>query len=288
MKKLIYNLKHTIAKSIVLRLCTAPFRLLPDFLIIGESRCGTTSLYFNLIKHPNVGSASRKEVNFFVWYYQHGINWYRSYFPLVLWKKLKEIEGQPFVTGEASLAYLSDIYAPKRVWKHLPGVKLIILLRNPVDRAFSHYRSVHLWETQEEKETLSFEEALEKEDERIKDDFIMRSKNANYQALKYWLFSYKARGIYVERLKRWSAYFKRENTLILNSEEFFRDTEKVYYQVLRFLGLPLWRPKEFIKHSIATDDLKLKDSTRKWLIEYFKPHNERLYEYLGYRFDWDK
>ncbi|OGW75559.1 MAG: hypothetical protein A2Z72_01390 [Omnitrophica bacterium RBG_13_46_9] len=268
----------------IFRVSTAPFRLLPDFLIIGGMKCGTDSLYFNLIKHPNVHPAFIKETYFFCHYYHCGLEWYRSHFPLALWKKANRIMSRSFVTGEASPKYLFDMHVPKRVYQHLPRVRLIVLLRNPVDRAFSHYRM----RARKGGDRLSFEKALENEEKRIQDDFLKRCENEHYSAKKYWVYSYKARGIYVDQLKRWNEYFKREDMLILNSEEFDADTEKVYYKVLEFLGLPLWRPRRFEKFNVAAGNLEMEKNTRKRLIEYFRPHNERLYEWLGYRFDWDR
>ncbi|OGW75585.1 MAG: hypothetical protein A2Z72_01385 [Omnitrophica bacterium RBG_13_46_9] len=257
---------------------------MPDFLIIGEAKCGTTSLYYHLMRHPDAIPPLIKETDFFSLYYHRGINWYRTHFPLRLVKTLGRMMKKAFITGEASPKYLFDMHVPKRVYQHLPRVRLIVLLRNPVDRAFSNYRM----RVRKKAEELSFEEALEGEEERIRDDFIKRCKDEHYHPEKYWRCAYKARGIYVDQLKRWNEYFKREDMLILNSEEFDADTEKVYYKVLEFLGLPLWRPRRFRKINVGKDNLKMEDSTRKRLTEYYRPHNERLYEWLGYRFDWDE
>src|SRR5437588_302768 len=117
-----------------------PIRLLPDFLIIGTQRGGTTSLERYLDAHPCVGAAANKDLHFFDRRFHKGLAWYRGHFPTRIEKYYAErLRGQAFVTGEASPSYLFHPYAPKRVAKAMPDVKLIVLLRNPVDRAFSQY-----------------------------------------------------------------------------------------------------------------------------------------------------
>jgi hypothetical protein len=267
----------------LVRRYTAPLRVLPDFLIIGGMRCGTSSLYYDLVGHPDVYPALSKETYFFGQHYRHGMAWYRSYFPSLFLKKLAAARKRVFLTGEATPKYLFDIHAPKRVYEHLPGAKLIALLRNPVDRAFSHYRM----RRRSGGEKASFEEALEAEEERIIPDLRRRQEDEHYEAKRYWLCSYKARGVYAEQLERWSRYFKRENMFIVDSETFFKNPGDVHAEVLRFLGLSSWRPAKFGKRNTSKDAAVMADKTRERLIAYFRPHNERLYAWLGRRFQWE-
>src|SRR5947209_20310719 len=154
--------KHVFEKA--LRAGTHPLRMMPDFIIIGTMRGGTTSLYSYLTTHPHIGSAYMKEVHFFDVYYSKGIGWYRSQFPSSIQKYYAEyVQKQQFITGEASPYYLFHPHAPKRITKFLPQVELIVLLRNPVSRAYSHYSH----EVAGGHEKLSFEEAIECEQERI-------------------------------------------------------------------------------------------------------------------------
>ena len=142
---------------------TAPLRLLPDFLIIGTQRGGTTSLYHYLQAHPCLQATTTKEVHFFDRKYHKGLMWYRGHFPTV-WEKAcaQQVQKQAFVTGEASPSYLFHPHVYKRVAQALPQVKLIVLLRNPVDRAYSqYYHSIELGH-----ESRSFEEAIRDEQER--------------------------------------------------------------------------------------------------------------------------
>src|SRR5207248_7427804 len=145
------------------RAATVPIRLLPDFLIIGTQRGGTTSLYRYLKAHPCIGATSNKDLHFFDRRFHKGLSWYRSHFPTKLEKAYAEqLRRLTLVTGEASPSYLFHPHAPKRVAQVLPHVKLIVLLRNPVSRAYSQYHhAVELGF-----ETLSFAEAIEAEEER--------------------------------------------------------------------------------------------------------------------------
>src|SRR5205823_10005526 len=188
--------KHVFEKAF--RATTNPLRLMPDFIIIGTMRGGTTSLYSYLTAHPYIGSAYMKEVHFFDVYYSKGLPWYRAQFPSSVQKYYAErVQKQSFITGEASPYYLFHPHAPKRIAKILPQVKLIVLLRNPVSRAYSHYYH----EVTGGHEKLSFEEAIACEEERIGKEAEQLAQNEQYVSYKHRHFSYLARGIYVDQLK---------------------------------------------------------------------------------------
>lgn len=262
------------------RLLTSSFRATPSFIIIGTQKGGTTSLYNYLAKHPNVEPAFQKEIHFFSKYYDNGFNWYRSNFPFYK---------PDFITGEASPNYIFCPYSPKRVFEALPDVKLIVLLRNPVDRAFSHYhhklRGLQ-WIKNPSVEVLSFEEEIAKESERLRVPLEQIAKGEAYSDV-YIRFSYLAKGIYLPQLLNWSKFFSKEQLLVLESEAFFTQTAKVFETVLEFLSLPKWSPGEFpVLNKIERTDMSV--DTRQRLVEYFKPYNRELYEYLGVEFDWDK
>ncbi len=124
--------QHTLRKAF--RASTHSLRLMPDFIIIGAMRGGTTSLYSYLTEHPSIGSAYMKEIHFFDVFFNKGLYWYRSQFPSSVQKYYAEhVQKRSFITGEASPYYLFHPHAPKRIAKTLPQVKLIVLLRNPVN-----------------------------------------------------------------------------------------------------------------------------------------------------------
>lgn len=277
------------AKSVVkfYRTTTGSLRLLPDFIIIGVARAGTTSLYEYLIEHPNIAPASRKEVHFFDYNFQDGMSWYRGQFPYTLEKYYAQnIRKQVFTTGEASPYYIFHPYAPKRIAEALPRVKLIVLLRNPVERAFSHYA----WEASWGSEKLSFEEAIACEEERIR---VGEDKLATHYSFNHQHFSYLVRGKYAEQLETWFKLFPREQFLILRSEDMYSDAAAIFKQTVEFLGVPYLEPKALKKEykqynkPKTTAPTKMDPELRKHLVTYFEPHNARLYELLGRDFGWN-
>src|SRR5919201_3141433 len=154
---------------------TAPLRPLPDFLIIGAQKAGTTALYAYLRWHPGITGPSWKEVSFFDRYYARGEAWYRGNMPSRPRQWLAERRnGRPPLVGEASPSYLFHPLAPERVANLLPRARLIAVLRNPVDRAFSHYQH----ELSLGREHLSFEEALDREDERLRGEVERMKQDA--------------------------------------------------------------------------------------------------------------
>lgn len=279
----------------VYRAATNPLRLMPDFLIIGAQRCGTTSLYNYLIEHPGIISASTKEVHFFDEHYARGTGWYRAQFPSSVQKYYVErVRNQPFLTGEATVGYLFHPLAPRRVSQLMPNVKLIVLLRNPIDRAYSQ----HWLETKWGHETLSFGEAVQMEDERLAGEREKIIANPHYQSYNYRHFSYLARGIYLDQLQAWLEYYPREQFLILKSEDFYSDPAAITRQTVDFLGIPArtdekkeykqYREPHRKGYKNNEKPPKMDAEVRASLVEYFRPHNARLQDFLGRELDWDK
>jgi len=267
------------------RILTSRVRLLPDFIIIGAQKSGTTSLYNYLIKHPCIGSSIWKEVNFFDINFRKGIAWYRAHFPSLLHKYyVEQIRKQNFVTGEKTPDYIFYPYAPKRILETVPRVKLIVLLRNPVERAYSHYRH----EVRLGVETLPFEKAIEREEKRLRGEMEKMLEDENYYSYKYRDYSYLTKGIYADQLKTWMKLFPKEQILIMKSEDFFNNPSTIFKRVLEFLNLPSWEPKKYRKHNVGWLLGKMNATTRNRLFDYFEPHNQRLYKYLGVNFGWDK
>ncbi|HLO47453.1 MAG TPA: tetratricopeptide repeat protein [Kamptonema sp.] len=239
----------------------------PNFIIIGSQRCGTTSLYSYLANHPQILSPIKKEIDFWSWHFNRGIDWYLSHFPPLP-------QGQNFLTGEASPSYLDYPEAGKRLFSLFPNVKLILLLRNPVDRAISqYYRWLSLnWEHR------SFEEAIADEIERLNNnpDRIVGEEPGNYLS----------RGRYVEFIQKWLDFFPREQLLIVKSEDFYGDTAAVMKQVWDFLGL---REHYLTDYTNSNPGIysPVNDSMRRWLSDYFRPYNQQLEDFLEMRFNWE-
>lgn len=268
--------------DIWIRDLTAAHRILPSFIIIGAQRCGTTSLYDYLSHHPQIIPSPVKELFYFDDYYTRPINWYKSFFPTEKQKeKLERDLVARVITGEASPSYFFHPYAAKRIKETLPDVKLILVLRDPIERAYSHYNHIKRLN----REPLSFEEALAKELERITPDIEKLAKDEFYKADQRRDYSYLTRGYYAKQLKEWFKHFPKEQLLIVQSEEFYRETPKVYNEIVEYLGLnsytlPTFEAKNALKYA------KMAPETKEKLKAYFAPKNEELYELLGKRFDW--
>jgi len=258
--------------------------MLPDFMIIGAMKCGTTSLFRYLERHPDFFGPKIKEIHYFDFKYEKGLDWYRRKFPTRL-KKLKcGLKGQHIVSGEASPYYMFHPHACRRIAAVLPKVKLIILLRNPVDRAYSHYYN----EIRHERETLAFEEALEAEPDRLDGEVEKMLEDEHYFSVHHGHHAYLARGVYVSQIRACREYFPEEQFLILDSDELFSNPQAVYDRVCAFVGLAPHRIDEFKTHNPGGYDRQLPAALRRKLVEYYAPHNQALYEYLGMKFDWDK
>lgn len=249
---------------------------LPDFLIIGAQKGGTTFLYHLLCQHPYVEPAATKEVHFFDINFDRGVEWYRSRFSPPTQK-----EGRKVLTGESSPYYIYHPHAAQRAAQVVPGVRLIALLRNPVDRAFSDYNH----KAREGRESLSFEEAIASEEERLRGEKERMLADETYSSPNYRRFSYLSRGVYVDQLEDWRGYFDEGQLLVLKSEDFFEDPQAVFERVLEFLGLPYQGTGVTGERNEGEYD-QMDPATRRRLEDYFEPHNKRLYDFLGVDLGW--
>ena len=262
---------------------TASARILPDFLILGAQKSGTTSLHKYLSTHPTVVPPLHKEVHYFDANYPD-LDWYRGHFPAVWQVALRKyLKGQKTVTGEASPYYIFYPHAPARVRQTLPDVKLIVLLRNPVDRAYSHYYH----QVQRNRETLGFEEAIAVEADRMAGEVEKIDADESYMSFAHVCLSYLARGIYVDQIEKWFEFFPREQMLILDSSRLLHQTQDTYAQVLTFLELPPHQLQISRRMNEGTY-MQMNAQTRARLVAYFRPHNQRLYDLLDTKFDWDR
>jgi len=260
----------------------SPFRVLPDFIIIGVQKGGTTSLFMYLMEHPNIfppldeeGRRKFKEISFFDKNYKKGILWYKSHFPSILNKFfINQICRKKFITGEGSPTYLFNNDVPRRIFQINSNTKFIVLLRNPVERAFSHYS----YEVDQKMENLTFEEAIKMEEKRL------QNPNPNNKIL----YPYLSAGLYENQLQEWFKLFPKDQFLIVDSSELFSDPQKVYDMVVDFLNLPKIKLKRFKKHNPTQYSKEIDKDLRDELIKFFKPHNERLYKLIDRNFGWEK
>ena len=251
------------------RIRTAHLRQLPNFIIIGAQKSGTTSLLQYLREHPEIGATHKKEVHFFSWWYDKGLDWYRAHFPF---------EGEKPLIGEASPSYLLHPGVPARLHAVLPDVKLLVMLRNPVDRAYSH----HQMNVRKGVDPLPFEEAIAREPERLR---LNNGSDLGWRDSSF--ISYLSRGLYADQLEGWLDYFPREHVKVIKSEAFFADPELGLREALAFLDLapcPLERYDVYNPGTYAD----MRPEIRERLTRYFAPHNQHLYELLGEDLGWDE
>ena len=247
---------------------------LPDFLIIGAQRGGTTSLHHYLAAHPQVRPATGKELQYFSLHHGRGERWYRAHFPAP----------EPHTrTFEASPYYLFHPSVPVRVAATLPAGRFVALLRDPVERAYSHYLHTRSYGA----EPLPFAEAVAAEEGRLAAALRAGPETpAAHAALRN--HSYLARGRYAEQLERWFTYVPRERVLVLRSEDLYAEPARVYGEILRFLELDPFTPASFAKHTRRVDrgEAGLTREIRAELGAYFAPYNARLADLLDWHNTW--
>lgn len=244
---------------------------LPDFIIIGVQKCGTTSLFHYLRQHPDINLPEEKEIHFFDKFYHKGINWYLEKFP-----------EDGMLTGEATPYYIYHPHVAARMAVCCPKVKLIVMLRDPADRAYSQF----VMEKQRKNEPLeTFEEAIAAEPDRIIHEKKMLEQDPGYRSVPHQRYSYLERGKYDQQIGMWLQFFSLENFYFIRSEDFFNDPERILHSVFDFLGL---------RH-VKIPDLsplrqnqypRMKTETRLRLKRYFSSGNRKLADLIGQQFNW--
>jgi hypothetical protein len=255
---------------------TAGLRMEPGFILIGAQRCGTTSLFRALAAHPQVMPPTfRKGVNYFDLNYYRGAQWYRAHFPVAgIARRRAEHHGAP-VAFEASGYYLYHPQAMERLGHDLPGVKLVAMLRDPVERAFS----AHKHELARGYEHEGFERALALEDDRLAGEVERICADPGYESFAHRHYSYRHRGQYAEQLDRVFEFFPRAQVHVIDSAGYFSQPAREYRQLLEFLGLTPFEPR--FAAANARPGPPLDDKGRRMLEEHFAPHDERLAKLLG-------
>jgi len=260
---------------------TGPLRVLPNFIVIGVVRGGTTSLYHYLGQHNCIRKSAYDELGFFDDNYHLGLNWYRSMFPTKFSKNRITKKYGKFMTYDVTPFYIYNPKAAQRILEIFPHAKIITILRNPVDRAYSnYYLGVR---SGDEKHT--FEEAIAADLKKIQESKNMTINDSYFE--KIIGKSYLARGFYAEQLQIWMKLFSKEQLLVISSEDLASKTNETLTMIFDFLKLPNYKIRDLTKRNEAKYP-PMNPDTRKTLVEYFKPYNEKLYSLLGRKFDWDK
>ena len=254
---------------------TSSSRVLPNFIIIGTVRSASTSLYYNICEHPSVLEAAYDEIGFFDSNFHLGINWYRSMFPTQ--KEMNKIrkETKFGITGEDTPFYFWKKEASQRIHEILPNIKLIVICRNPIDRAYSNYNLGLRKKTEE----LSFEEAIDTETKFMENHTFRECLDRNR--------SYLIKGHYKKQLEIWYEIFSTKQIHIVSTEEMQDDPQKTLIDIYRFLDLPDYNIKNPQRQKSA-EYKKMNDETRKKLLDYYKPYNDEFFKIIQKKFEWDK
>ncbi|MGB3300299.1 MAG: sulfotransferase domain-containing protein [Phormidesmis sp.] len=255
-------------------------RFLPNFIIIGAQKSGTSSLFNYLNQHPRLVGGFIKEINFFNGgvevgndNYKKGEKWYRAQFPP---ENRKLPNSKAF---EASPLYLFNPLVPKRIFHSIPDCKLIAVLRDPTDRAISHY----FHEKRKGREPLPILEAYKQEEVRLKS--VLEAQDFKSRAFR--TFSYKSRGRYGEQLDRFLRHFPQQQMLILSSEELFESPKMTLGRIFDFLEVDANMASiDLSPQNVGSNRVKVGPEVHEYLDEYFHPYNQALYELLGKSYGW--
>ena len=242
---------------------------MPDFVIIGAGKCGTSSLFENLSFHPKIQRPKKtapkvsvvghggKELRFFSRNYDLGVDWYADRFP-------KRLSPSHLLFEATPMYVFQPVAVAERMRTVIPNAKTIMIMRNPVDRAWSEYSR-----------TFSHPPHNHR---------IEKLRDPEYRIIR--------RGVYVDQIMRWHRHFPKDSLLFLRAEDYFADAHSTLKRVYEFVGVDEVYPDE-ISHldpwreqKEAFGAMAMPDDVRSMLDEFYAPHNKRLEEYLGRNFDW--
>lgn len=262
---------------------TAEGRTLPHVLIVGGQRCGTTSLYKALCAQPHLfRPVWRKGVHYFDVAYDRGPDWYRSHFPLIsTLRRAERRYATRALAFESSPYYLFHPLAADRISQTLDQVRLIVLVRDPVERAYS----AHAHELARGFEDLPFAEALAAEPRRLAGEEERLRREPDYESHAHRHQAYVSRGEYAPQLARLAGVFGADRIKVVDSHRFFDTPEEVYDDLLAWLGTRRVVTPVFERHN-ARPRLPLDAGLRRTLEAHFAPYDDALVPWLGRRPSW--
>lgn len=262
---------------------TRRLRALPELLIAGGQRCGTTSMYKALVQQPTIyRPVWRKGVHYFDVSFDHDLDWYRGHFPLrAQLERSRRKHGTQALCFESSPYYLFHPLAGERIAASLPDVRMLILVRDPVERAYS----AHAHELARGFETLPFEAALEAEAERLEGEEQRLRLEPEYESTAHRHQAYRQRGEYAPQVAKMAALLGREQVKVVDSHRFFETPGAVYSEVLDWLGVKQVRSPVFDKYN-GRPRLEMPAHVRRALDEHFVPFDEQLTPWLGHEPSW--
>lgn len=259
------------------------FRVRPSVLLVGTQRGGTTSVFRALRQHPAfAGPIGRKGVHYFDVEYERGPDWYVGHFPLQSSvSRQARRAGRPVVVGEASPFYMAHPLAGRRIGADLPDVKVVVLLRDPIERAYS----AHAHELARGHETESFESAIALEPQRLAGEVERLIAEPGYRSRAMRHHAYLFRGHYVDQLRALAQYVDPERILVLDSHRYFEQPVSEFGRLLEFLGLPATDDVIHDRHNVRPRS-PLSDAVHDRLVDHFAPYDAALAEWLGWEPSW--
>lgn len=263
---------------------TSKFRMAPSFMVIGGQRCGTTTIFKTLSDHPQVMRPPvEKGTDYYTLNYGRGIDWYRGHFPLRLSGQIQSrVSSTSAVAFEACTYYMFHPFALERLAVDFPDIKLVAMLRDPVERAYSAYK--HELARGFETET-DFLHALDLEDQRLEGEIAKMRANPSYESHAHRHQAYLRRGQYVDQLERAFRYFPREHVHVMDSEAFFARPAEEFARLVDFLGLDPYAPARFEQHN-ARPGVPMPRAAQERLMQHYAPYDARLEELLHRPLAW--
>ncbi len=278
----VFNKKKKIMPSAFCRF--TPFlRISPDFFLAGVQKGGTSSLYAALISHPQIIPAKEKEIFYYgnTTNFNKGDNYYKQFFATRVYRKMHQLKtGKRSLTLDASTNTFDSAEAPGRIIQSIPKARIIIIFRDPVERAFSHYK----FSVKNGFENASFEKALELEETRI-NSASQNPLSDPYHNYVIQRLGYFKRGVYANYMPNWLNVFDRKNIYFTSSERLFKDPGAVYNEITDFLEIDRYSNLKFQRLNEGSSD-KMDPKTFRYLRDAYKPHNERLFALLEQQYDW--
>jgi len=270
------------------------FKFLPEVIIIGAQKSGTSALFNYMNQHPCLQGPYKKEVHYFdAQYYQNGISWYSKQFPPAIKSK---------IIFEATPSYLYRNWCAERIYKYNKNIKLIAVLREPVDRAFSAWnmaRQVYFSNErdrivestigiQNKKIKAGMTELLTAEHFKSFSECVLKELDIINSGEENPVPNFIRRGVYAEQINRYFKFFKKEQLLIIDHKDLIEHPGKVLERIESFVGVRNidWSGKDLGKKHVGAYSSGIDNDTELLLKDFYKPHNEKLFDLIDKKFDW--
>ena len=267
-------------------------RTYPDVIIIGNNKSASNTVFYNLIKHPQILGVSRRENRFFDANFWRGKNWYKSHFPTIFKKVFlsKQIRKNIIILDSSPTCYIHP-YAATRMKKLLPKVKIVIIFRNPIDHAYSlYYHRVRM-----KSERLTFEESIKEDKERAEETHKKwLSNSVKEHTWKDLRIPYLSDSLYIDHIEKWFSQFNKNDIFIIDMNELAIRPKEILNNLCGFLEISSYRFENYEVKNVAKDHPRkgpyppMNKETREMLVNYFREPNNKLEKFLNMKFDWDK